>query len=194
MTEKIHTPSLLKIVVIGPKACGKSALASRITLQPHLPDYQSTVGVDFLAKLFEEENVKFHLWDLSGDKRFYSIFSNYIKSAKVVIAVFDTSDPYSAEECSTFVRQQVREGVISKNQTIIVVGTNSDKPVKGFSGTNGKDIALSLSAQYVHVSSKTGDGIEGLVDVLKKMAPIPPSPYLVISHKESKEGKWCNIM
>jgi small GTP-binding protein len=66
---------LLKIVVAGDSAVGKSCLLSRFVDNSFAQTYTSTVGVDFKIKTMEVDGttVKLQVWDTAGQERFKAI-------------------------------------------------------------------------------------------------------------------------
>jgi small GTP-binding protein len=157
------TEVLLKMVLYGPKACGKTALSHRLTGREQEQYYTATVGVDFGIKIHNEK-IKFHIWDLSGNPRFASLMPNYIKLANVIVLVYDTSIVDSVEDCRNLYIQVVLNNTNDK-QTFILVGTHSDKPPK----CTGQEFANKLGIKHILVSSKTGSGVDELVEEIKEV-------------------------
>jgi small GTP-binding protein len=184
--------SILKIGLFGPKGSGKSALSSRIAgIIPEI-EYRTTIGVDFMVRIFEDP-IKFHIWDLGGDIKYQSISSSYLKSAKVIIAVYDSSSNKSLLECASLFRKYIREGKISRNQNVIIVGTNYDKIPDKYSASVAKELAESVNGLHVNVSSKSGEGIDEIVDILKIFAEVRPLNHELHKIKIEKVGWFETI-
>lgn len=189
MTEE-DTLTLLKIVLLGPKACGKTSLAERIGDKDPSLDYVPTVGVDFVIKVFDEKpKIKLHIWDLSGDPRFGTLTQHYLLSVKIVVLVYDMSVRSSIRDCVNMFRQKIREGFIGKNHKVIVVGTHADTKIE-FQESIGKEFAQSSDAKHFSVNTITGDGICDLTDHIKSLVdiPRPSSPYMLVEEVDQSRG------
>ena len=71
--DQMATPTLLKIVVLGPACSGKSALVEQATegSRSHPEQYIPTIGVDFAVRSMTLSNgstAKFQLWDTAGQE------------------------------------------------------------------------------------------------------------------------------
>lgn len=67
-----------KILLVGDRNVGKSSLISRI-INDEIDAISPTLGVDFARRsvIINEDVVKFHFWDPSGDLRFRGLLPNY---------------------------------------------------------------------------------------------------------------------
>ena len=87
------TERLLKILVIGESAVGKSCLLLRYTDDKFQETFMTTIGVDFKTKHIEVngQKVKLQIWDTAGQDRFRSITKAYYRGAHCILVVFDIS-------------------------------------------------------------------------------------------------------
>jgi small GTP-binding protein len=110
---------LIKIMLLGDSAVGKTSLMNRytemddersgqkqcaaVTMQSHLP----TMGVDFRIKhltLRGGERVRLQIWDTAGQERFNAITSSYYKHADGVCLVYDLTTPGTFENIAKWLR------------------------------------------------------------------------------------------
>ncbi|CAE6375455.1 unnamed protein product [Rhizoctonia solani] len=89
---------VLKFVIIGDAAVGKSSLLVRLTDQKFLSKPDPTLGVEFGSKLIsltdENKTVKLQCWDTAGTESFRSITRSYYRGAAGALLVYDvTSRP-----------------------------------------------------------------------------------------------------
>lgn len=88
---------LLKIVLVGNQAVGKSSIFARFNDKKFADTYLTTVGVDFRFQILKiDGNVcKLQIWDTAGQERFRAITSAYYKGSHAVIVVYDLTDENS---------------------------------------------------------------------------------------------------
>lgn len=93
-----------KIVIVGPKRCGKSTIANFIagnqdSLQLKLEgSYEPTYGV----RILETKNTEY--WDCSGDHTFEGCWQSIMKSADGVLIVFNPDEAGHEQQLSEWVR------------------------------------------------------------------------------------------
>lgn len=91
---------VLKIIVVGDMATGKTSLIRMAVNGTFSEFYKSTIGVDFAHKKINvNENlcVDLQLWDISGQERFASVTHMYYNEAVAAMVVFDLKVPQSLE-------------------------------------------------------------------------------------------------
>ena len=72
-----------KVVFIGNPSTGKTSLLNRICNDKFLPEYDSTIGVDFYTKtIYYNENIfKIQLWDSAGQEKYRALIPSYLRGA-----------------------------------------------------------------------------------------------------------------
>ena len=86
---------LLKIVLLGDGAVGKTSLRNSFMDQHFTNQYLMTIGADFSAKATtvivgkRKYNLMLQIWDLAGQPRFDAIRSVYYSGAKGALMMFD---------------------------------------------------------------------------------------------------------
>lgn len=84
---------LLKLVVIGDSAVGKSNLLSRFARNEFDANSKATIGVEFQTQVVEIDGkeVKAQIWDTAGQERFRAVTSAYYRGAVGALIVYDIS-------------------------------------------------------------------------------------------------------
>lgn len=84
---------LIKLVLVGDGAVGKTALKERYLGKGFTSNYLMTIGADFAVKdiTLDSKNAKFQIWDLAGQERFNTVRSLYYSGAHGAVLVFDTT-------------------------------------------------------------------------------------------------------
>jgi len=94
---------LLKVIVVGDSAVGKTKLLARFADNSYNTSYVSTIGVDFKVQtiLLDDKKVKFQIWDTAGQERYRTIAQTYYKGASGVVLVYSVTDPNSLAHIGT---------------------------------------------------------------------------------------------
>lgn len=67
---------ILKFIIIGDAAVGKSSLLVRLTEDRFLVDLDATIGIEFgshVVTLDSGERLKLQIWDTAGSEQFRSV-------------------------------------------------------------------------------------------------------------------------
>jgi len=119
---------VLKFIITGDAAVGKSSLLVRLTDQRFLANPDPTLGVEFGSKLITipEENkvVKLQCWDTAGTESFRSITRSYYRGAAGCLLVYDVTSRQSFTNARTWLAD-VREHA-DPHLTCILVGNKLD--------------------------------------------------------------------
>mmetsp|Transcript_1958 Transcript_1958/g.2815 ORF Transcript_1958/g.2815 Transcript_1958/m.2815 type:complete len:211 (-) Transcript_1958:500-1132(-) len=86
---------LLKVLVVGDVAVGKTSIIQRYTNDTFRNDYKTTIGVEFALKPIEVDDkcVNIQLWDIAGQDRFIGLLRNFYRNASAAIVVYDITSP-----------------------------------------------------------------------------------------------------
>ena len=89
----------LSILLLGNSDTGKTSLLMKYAKNQYKESYISTVGLDTFMKdlKINEEDVRLHLMDTSGQERFKSLAQSYYNKVDGIIFVFDVTNRESFE-------------------------------------------------------------------------------------------------
>eukprot|EP00760_Papus_ankaliazontas_P015635 PhM_4_TR16627/c0_g1_i1/m.31019/K07918/RAB32; Ras-related protein Rab-32 len=167
---------LLKLLVVGDYAVGKTSLVRRYCENEFTENYRITIGVDYHEKVLPSAakgRTRVQLWDVAGHERFGAMTRTYYKYAVGGVVVFDVTREASLESCSRWLadiqgKVQLPNG---NNIPLVLVGTKVDlvedeaaldaltAKYEQFASENG-------FLCYFGVSSKTGSNVERAMDFL----------------------------
>ena len=127
----MQKPITLKICVFGNRGVGKSTLI-RQCFKEYKPESlgaspKETIGVEFFQDDLEVDGlaVKLQIWELIGDKRFWSIYKNYVKGSAAGIFIYDITDNSSLKNLDKILKI-LKKGKKNVNLPILMVGNKAD--------------------------------------------------------------------
>lgn len=164
---------ILKILLLGESAVGKSNLLLRYSKDEFKIDMRSTIGVEFQSKFLKIDNVnvKAQIWDTAGMERYRSITSAYYRGAKGVIIVYDITRRETFE-CVDRWLEDFRANS-DKDVCIVLVGNKSDlEENRTVSVQEGEEKAREKGLAFFETSAKencnVSDAFEGLFKEILK--------------------------
>ncbi|MHA1377613.1 MAG: GTP-binding protein [Candidatus Helarchaeota archaeon] len=163
---------LLKCIVVGDAAVGKTALSLRFAEGIFRDDYKVTIGVDFSIKMMNVYGfrVKLQVWDTGGQEQFSYIRPLYYTGASCGFIVFDKTKRVSFDHIGKWVREvNVNRG----NIPLILIGNKDDLPDQKVTTEEGKKLANNLGIIYFDTSAKSGKSVDLVFKTLVRMVLDP---------------------
>jgi small GTP-binding protein len=164
-TPGINYDYLLKYIIIGDAAVGKSNLLLRFSQDGFKSEYQLTIGVEFGAKNLDIDNKKYRLqiWDTAGQENYRSITRAYYKNSVCAILVYDITNRDSFEHISSWVEDCLAQS--PKTVFMVLVGNKSDLSEKRkVSIEEGQQMAKNNNMIFFEASAKTGDNVDKIFE------------------------------
>jgi len=164
---------VLKFIITGDAAVGKSSLLVRLTDQRFLANPDPTLGVEFGSKLItipEEGNkvVKLQCWDTAGTESFRSITRSYYRGAAGCLLVYDVCSRPSFINARTWLKD-VRQHA-DPHLTCILVGNKVDLcsndgqgPTKRAREVSTEEAELWAKEEgllFVEASARSGENVQ----------------------------------
>jgi len=168
----------LKIVLLGDQEVGKTALVTNLVHgKEQVPEkYQATIGIDFFAKTIDNKGkeVGLHLWDTSGQEKFRSIAESYIRSAAVLLIVYDVTRLESLYNAEKWLQQASAADTASR-PLVALVGNKADLADKReITSEAGEQRAKELGVHiFAEASAKTGHNVRSLFEQLSTTLTMP---------------------
>ena len=150
----------IKVIFLGSAGVGKTSIIQLFMYSQFQSDYQTTVGIDFFTKEIQYKGkiVNLQIWDTAGQEQFKSLIPGYIRDAKVVILVYDVSDPKTLTAAKEWFDQVIE--IQGSAPVTFLVGNKTDLPRK----VNDKDVKEVSNDKMTifETSAKTGENVTKL--------------------------------
>ncbi|KAL7711948.1 GTP-binding protein ypt2 [Entamoeba marina] len=194
MTEGKEWDYLLKFLIIGDTAVGKTAMLLRYTDNTFDEGFISTIGVDFKIKKLEVDGkkLKIQIWDTAGQEKFHTITQSYYRGSHAIIVVYDCTDRKTFESSKQWLAEIDNE--TSGNVCRVLVGNKCDKP-KDVTIEEATEFATSQNIKIIETSAKENIGISEtfeyvVSEVVKKLKDeqIKKDEKIDISQKKNKKS------
>ena len=161
---------LLKILVIGESAVGKSCLLLRYTDGKFQETFMTTIGVDFKTKYIDidGQRVKLQIWDTAGQEKFRAITKAYYRGAHGILVVFDISRRDTFDQTKMWI-----ESIIDSSESspidVILVGNKRDLK-RDVTENEAREMAQQYGIQYYETSAKSNTNVDRVFLDLVKLA------------------------
>ena len=152
---------LLKYIIIGDAAVGKSNLLLRYVHGQFKPEYQLTIGVEFGAKNIEIDSKMFRIqiWDTAGQENFRSITRAYYKNSVCALVVYDISSRDSFNNVMSWIEDCKNQS--PKTIFMVLVGNKCDlEDKRQVTYEEGKELADKNELLFFESSAKDGINVD----------------------------------
>ena len=154
---------LLKYIIIGDTAVGKSNILTQYVYEKFNEVFQPTLGVEFAAKntIIENKIYRIQIWDTAGAENFRSITRAYYKNSVCAFIVYDITKRETFENVQVWledIKNQCPQTVL-----LVLVGNKLDlENERQISYEEGENFAQKNNMFFFETSAKTGANIENL--------------------------------
>ena len=147
-----------KIIFVGDAGVGKTSIINRIVGNPFNPNYEMSIGVDFMSKniRYRGQNIKLQIWDSAGQEKYKGLIPSYIRNSSIIFIVYDISSKTSFNNIPSWINfiQSI------ENTTMIIVGNKTDLTTREVQKSEGEEFAKKQGKGFFEVSAKTDDNIK----------------------------------
>lgn len=156
----------VKVAFAGDASVGKTSIIMKYLGVKDMATIKRTKGVSIENARYR--NTELIIWDFSGQEHYRDIIIPFFMGSKIVVLVFDLSEPKSLyniiEKWANYVTD-----IIKDNIPVIIVGNKKDikKMSDSFIASILEKIGEKLSVvKYFETSAITGEGINSLFDYI----------------------------
>lgn len=168
--EKVKFPkNVMKLPLFGDAGVGKSSLAKQLCENDFSSDYDATRGSSFFSKkiTIKEQQIKALIFDLGGQKRFFSLDKDYWNGANCALAIFDLTRQKTFQTLKGWLEEFREE---NPDAPVLIAGNKKDlDDLRAVSKKEGKQLAENYNTNYMEISAKTGEGVKNVFKKVMKM-------------------------
>jgi len=170
---------LVKIVLAGDGAVGKTTLRRRYLGEGFQASYLMTIGADFAVKTVDVggRTIKFQIWDLAGQPRFQIVREMYYRGALGGLLVFDVTRWDSFKNLPLWLEELWRSNgrgcvpVVFVGNKIDLRTDDADSIQEEYGVKYSQDVSnvtnqYGFSVSYIETSAKTGELVDNAFQVL----------------------------
>ncbi|MFW9940108.1 MAG: Rab family GTPase [Candidatus Thorarchaeota archaeon] len=163
-----------KLCIFGDGGVGKTTLIKRFSTGVFEKDIKMTIGADFSVKNIEIDGrpVTLRIWDFAGEDRFRVLLPAFAKGADGGIFMYDTTRYSSLGQIKDWL--SIFEYFVSDENIkipVIMVGGKTDLVEKrSVTSEEASELSDTYNLRgYFECSSKTGDNVEQIFEIIAKM-------------------------
>lgn len=185
---------IMKILLIGDSAVGKTCLLLRFTDGSFNPSFIGTVGIDFRMKELKHENynLKLQIWDTAGQDRFRTITTAYYRNAMGILLVYDITNENSFHNVINWMKN-IQEFAPETVSTVLVGNKNDIVAGRVIPTERGEALAKEFGIPFLETSARTKAGVDEAFMTLSQQIfsrlyanhisqstlPPPPDPIVI---------------
>nr|POE83467.1 ras-related protein raba5b [Quercus suber] len=158
---------LLKIVLIGDSAVGKSNLLSRFARNEFDTNSKATIGVEFQTQAVEIDGkeVKAQIWDTAGQERFRAVTSAYYRGAVGALIVYDITRTTTFDSVKRWLDELTTH--CDTTMARMLVGNKCDlENIRAVSVEDGKSLAEAEGLFFMETSALDSTNVEAAFEVV----------------------------
>ncbi len=157
--------SSIKLILIGDKQVGKTAIINQYVNNSFTEEYIATFAQDKSIKEITLNNgtkLKLEIWDTIGQENYRAANKIFMKGAKIALLVYDITNEESFKNLNEFYKQVCE--INGRDKLIIgVVGNKNDLyEERNVKEEEGKKYAEEIKASFFETSAKDHETIESL--------------------------------
>ena len=154
---------VLKLVLLGDSAVGKTSLIDMYAHHPFKEDYKPTLGVNIVVKELEIENAQIRLviWDIAGQEKYDLSRKMFFQGVVGALFIYDTTMEATFKNIESKWLKDLNE-YGEQDLAYVLIGNKIDlQDSRVVSTEEGRALAQKINASdFVETSAKYGDNVE----------------------------------
>lgn len=170
---------LLKIIVVGDGAVGKTTLTKKLITGKFQSKYKMTLGVDLSVKFLKikQSVCKLQIWDTGGQERFQYVSPIYYRGALGALCCYDITKRASFENIPKWITNVEN---YCGNIPMVLVATKKDlEDFRVVKEEEGRNFAMERDLNFYETSSKSGFNLKQpffalTKQIIENVIPVKP--------------------
>ncbi len=165
MSAKKNLNYVLKLVLLGDTAVGKTSLVHKYAEDRFKEDYKATLGTNIVMKNIEieqiESKVRLILWDIAGQDKYEKSRHAYYEGCAGALFIYDITRYSSFENIEFKWLKDYKKYVKDKDSYILIGNKNDLENQRGVYKEDATKLAKRINAiDFIETSAKLGDNVE----------------------------------
>ena len=156
-----------KVILCGNSTVGKTTLLLRLAKGVFEENVSTTTACSFssISYTVNDKTYFFNAWDTAGQEAYRSLIKIYFRQANIALIVIDVTQPNGLDGISDWVKQ-IKNGAQEDVIMILVANKIDLDEQRQISQDDLKITSEKFGFSYIEVSSKSGEGIKPLLELL----------------------------
>lgn len=167
MSEKKTPQYILKLVVLGDAAVGKTSLIDQYIEHSFKEDYKPTLGVNIVTKevTVKKGRARLVLWDLAAQSKYELSRAMFFQGCNGALFVYDITRPLTKNNVQIKWYKDLLKYAgtrAAEDGIYLLLGNKSDlKDTRRVTKEEGEELCKELNAiEFIETSAKYGDNVE----------------------------------
>ena len=156
---------MLKLVLLGSPAVGKTSLINRYVHHKFDEDYHTTLGVNIVVKdiILEESDtlVKLIFWDIAGQEKYDLSRQMFFQGCVGGLFVYDITRPSTLHDIEAKWLPDLRKYGNEKAPYLLIGNKNDLEDMRAISNEEAQEFSKGVNAlEFIETSAKSGTNVE----------------------------------
>lgn len=195
MNENKHNELVVKLLIVGNSAVGKTSLLLRYTEGRFSENHLPTIGIDFKIKKihFDDISLKMQIWDTAGQERFKTVTQSYFKGTHGVIFVYSCTDRESYDHIVSWMKQANSSAPQNSSKILVANKCDADEKARVVTTEEGRELASQFKLHFFETSAKTNENISEAFQCIAKMIKDEIAPKALKEAKIHEPDRVLNL-
>ena len=161
MVTKSEFDYLIKLLILGDSAVGKTNFLCKLTENKFNQNYMASTAIDIknTSIKINGKNIKLQIWDTAGQEKYRALTRSFLIKAQGILALYDITNHTSFDNLQSWLTLIKEECYV--DIPVIIVGNKMDLEEKRIvDKEEASEYAKKQNVEFIETSSKTGENVE----------------------------------
>ena len=169
MDTKSEFDYLIKLLILGDSAVGKTNFLCKLTENKFNQNYMASTAIDIknTSIKINGKNIKLQIWDTAGQEKYRALTRSFLIKAQGILALYDITNHTSFDNLQSWLTLIKEECYV--DIPVIIVGNKMDLEEKRIvDKEEASEYAKKQNVEFIETSSKTGENVEKTLYMLNE--------------------------